>query len=69
MTGGNDISLIYPWVNINNTNTDILSWLHLHQTSHPDSEPELSWAETGRGRRLRQGTFSIVETVVPSQEV
>ena len=69
MTGGNDISLIYPWVNINNSHTEILSWLNLRQTSQSDSEPEVSWAETGRGRVLRQGTFSIVETVVPSQEV
>ena len=69
MTGGNDISLIYPWVNINNTNTDILSWLQHHEASQPDKEQEVAWGETGRGRRLRQGTFSIVETVVPSEEV
>ena len=69
MTGGNDISLIYPWVNINNTNTDILSWLHHREASQPDGEQEVTWGETGRGRRLRQGTFSIVETVVPSEEV
>ena len=69
MTGGNDISLIYPWVNINNTNTEILSWLQHREASQPDTEQELSWEGAGRGRRLRQGTFSIVETVVPSQEV
>ena len=69
MTGGNDISLIYPWVNINNTNTEILSWLQHREASQPDAEQELSWEGAGRGRRLRQGTFSIVETVVPSQEV
>ena len=27
MTGGNDISLIYPWVNINDITQDIWSWL------------------------------------------
>ena len=27
MTGGNDISLIYPWVNINDCTTDICSWI------------------------------------------
>ena len=27
MTGGNDISLIYPWVNINDSTKDICSWI------------------------------------------
>ena len=27
MTGGNDISLIYPWININMINNDIASWI------------------------------------------
>ena len=36
----------------------------------PDYQAETEVAQGGsRGRRLRQGTFSIVETVVPSKEV
>ena len=27
MTGGNDISLIYPWVHISNDDLEISSWI------------------------------------------
>ena len=35
----------------------------------PDYQADSEVAQVSRGRRLRQGTFSIVETVVPSKEV
>ena len=83
MTGGNDISLIYPWLHISSSLLDINTWLRMEEqiseeaTHSPlpslrrygslDRQDSMRVA-MGR-RKLVQGTYCIVETVLPSQEV
>ena len=80
MTGGNDISLIYPWLNINHCNADIWSWIHREEESSVEQ-----LISDSKHRRLTQvwrillslisiidycqGTYCIVETVLPSAEL
>jgi len=83
MTGGNDISLIYPWVHISNDSIEINTWIdsevkNRNEVTSPTNSryqsQELSPSFSSRiqgegGRRLVQGSYCIVETLVPSQEV
>ena len=46
MTGGNDISLIYPWLHVNNSQEDIISWLQAEQDrARADRQPEVGEEE------------------------
>ena len=60
MTGGNDISLIYPWVNINSLSQDIWGWVDREEASKdrgdigsPDTTAAA--AAAARRRKLSQG--------------
>ena len=83
MTGGNDISLIYPWLHISSGMLDINNWLRMEEQRSQEETysplPSLRRfgsldrqdsmrAAMGR-RKLVQGTYCIVESVLPSQEV
>ena len=83
MTGGNDISLIYPWLQISSGFLDINNWLRKEEQKSQQMNhsylPSLSCygsldrhgsMRMAMGRRkLVQGTYCIVESVFPSQEV
>ena len=84
MTGGNDISLIYPWLHISSTMQDINTWIRKEEQRSVQSAAQSPLSScTGYGsldrqesmrsymgkRKLVQGTYCIVETVLPSQEV
>lgn len=90
MSGGNDISLIYPWVHLSSGLGDITSWLkreeqrrtnplmyppdlRQHQPSQYTSSmtgslDRRSGSIPGK-RTLVQGTYCIVESVLPSQDI
>jgi len=81
MSGGNDISLIYPWLHISASLPDISSWLAKQSetsTTSVQDRPKThlramseNALEKGRDRlrQVVQGTFQIVESVLPSQEL
>ena len=85
MTGGNDISLIYPWLHITTTLLDINTWIRKEeQRLQEAAETPLSSFHGGYGsldrqesirsscpkkRMVVQGTYMIVESVLPSQVV
>ena len=84
MTGGNDISLIYPWLHISSNLQDINTWIRWEENREMEAaggslssfpcygslkrQESLKNSST-RKRRVVQGTYSIVESVLPSQEV
>ena len=59
MTGGNDISLIYPWVNINSLSQDIWGWVDREEASKDRGDigsPDTTAAAAAAARRkLSQG--------------
>jgi len=81
MSGGNDISLIYPWLHISASLPDISVWLAKHSETAAVSVQDRpkthlramseNALEKGRDRcrQVVQGTFQIVESVLPSQEL
>lgn len=69
MTGGNDISLIYPWVNINSLSQDIWGWVDREEASKDHGDIGSPDTTAAARRKLSQGTYCIVETVVPSSEI
>jgi len=88
MSGGNDISLIYPWFHISSDILEINSWLDRENVDELDSvhrSPHLTRqisnefsqslsrlghiGQSDSGKKLVQGTYCIVETLVPSQEI
>ena len=84
MTGGNDISLIYPWLHISSSLLSINTWIRKEESRDIEiaGESLSSYPCYGslerhqylrnssmRKRQVVQGTYSIVESVLPSQEV
>jgi len=78
-TGGNDILLIYPWLHISSTLQDINTWVRREQEREVSS---MSMSRSGSLDRLErmgrssmkrvklvQGTYMIVESVVPGERV
>ena len=58
MTGGNDISLIYPWVNINSLSQDIWGWVDREEASKDGGDigsPDTTAAAAAARRKLSQG--------------
>ena len=60
MTGGNDISLIYPWVNINSLSQDIWGWVDREEASKDGGDigsPDTTAAAAAAAarRKLSQG--------------
>ena len=58
MTGGNDISLIYPWVNINSLSQDIWGWVDREESSKDRGDigsPDTTAAAAAARRKLSQG--------------
>ena len=58
MTGGNDISLIYPWVNINSLSQDIWGWVDREEASKDRGDigsPDTTAAAAAARRKLSQG--------------
>ena len=85
MTGVNDISLVYPWLHISSALLDIKSWLRketqrkAENIPTPQPPPPLLYGSLGRHgnqdalslntRKLIQGTYSIVECVLPGYDI
>ena len=84
MTGGNDISLIYPWLHISSSLVTINTWVRREESRDVEAagdslssypcygsleRHEYLRSSSLRKRKVVQGTYSIVESVVPSQEV
>ena len=58
MTGGNDISLIYPWVNINDITQDIWSWL-----DREEEKKEKQFADELMSASMSLDTVSLVKNI------
>lgn len=84
LTGGNDISLVYPWLHISDALLDIKSWLRKDTQkkagNFPTPPPPLLYGSLGRhgnqdasllqgNRKLLQGTYSVVERVLPGYDI
>ena len=84
MTGGNDISLIYPWLHISSTLVDINTWIRKEEQRSEEAAAQSPLPSLGRygsldrqesmrssmvRRKLVQGTYCIVESVLPSEDV
>ena len=55
MTGGNDISLIYPWVNINSLSQDIWGWVDREESSKDRGDIGSPDTTAAARRKLSQG--------------
>ena len=55
MTGGNDISLIYPWVNINSLSQDIWGWVDREEASKDHGDIGSPDTTAAARRKLSQG--------------
>ena len=55
MTGGNDISLIYPWVNINSLSQDIWGWVDREEGSKDQGDIGSPDTTAAARRKLSQG--------------
>ena len=66
VSGGNDIFLMYPAIHMTSSRQDIMDWLD-RQT---DTDEDLELArDDSEDRKIVQGTYSIVESLYPSQEI
>jgi len=83
VTGGNDLSLVYPWLHISSALLDIKTWLRKEMErkseNFPTPPPPLLYGSLGRhgnqdvlshdSRKLIQGTYCVLEHVLPGHDI
>lgn len=79
MTGGNDISLIYPWLHISSILQYINTWIRGEQERAGENSSLYGYGSLDRLEKRKrssmksmsvvQGTYMIVESVIPGEEV